>query len=106
MYRISVLIIRRRSNKLGITIPQVANLPKNISKEGAVALETQKIYNCLTWTSLMTILLDAAQIQSVITLLTHEEWNIRTAGADALLKLSEKGNILSFCNLNLLMYYS
>ena len=51
----------------------------------------------------MTILLDAEfrelvrhAIPQIIDLLWHEELNVRGAGAEALSKLSEQGNISSF----------
>ena len=51
----------------------------------------------------MTILLDAEfrelvreAIPQIISLLSHGELNVRRAGADTLLELSEQGNISSF----------
>ena len=50
----------------------------------------------------MTILLDAEfrelvrnAIPEIVNLLWHSELNVRSTGADALLKLSEQGNISS-----------
>lgn len=102
------------SNRHGPAIPQAMSFLRNIINETAVAfkrlLEQGKIYNSLTWTSLMTILLDAefqgSTIPKIIDLLSHKELDVRKAAADALLKLSERGNISIFLIWTSLMYYS
>ena len=105
---LSSLIISLSFLTILLAIPQVVCLLKNnIINVDADALkrlsEQGKIYNCLIWTSLMTILLDTEfrglvrrAIPEIIELLWHSEENVRRASSDALLKLAEQGNILSF----------
>ena len=59
----------------------------------------------------MTISLDAefrdlvrSAIPEIVDLLWHSELNVRSAGADALLKLSDQGNISSFPTWTMLIY--
>ena len=45
---------------------------------------------------LVTVAVQTQSILQIIPLLSHRELNVRRAGADALSKLSEQGNISSF----------